>query len=445
MFHQASRRRFLQTSAAAGVGFWVAGGLQAKESNSPNEKIRFASIGVEGKGASDSEDAGRHGDMVAICDIDDKKLDAASKRFEGAKKYNDFRKMLDEMGSGIDAVTVSTPDHTHAAAALMAMRLGKHCFCQKPLTHSLHEARLMAGVAREKKVATQMGNQGTANDSLRKAAAVLKSGALGTIQECHVWTNRPIWKQGIPRPQTIAVPPYLHWEEWLGPAPYRPFGDGYHPFSWRGWWDFGTGALGDMACHTLNMPFMGLNLRDPISVQAETSGHNGDSYPKWSTIHFAFPSTPERAALTYAWYDGGNDNKQKPGKDMLDGKEPAASGCLVIGEKGKLYAPGDYAENPIEYFGGIEEPKVEWIKSPGHFQEWVRAIRGGEPAMSNFPDYSGALTETVLLGNLAVWAAPEPGLGKKIEWDAKNLVATNAPEVMKIVKPTFRAGYSIDV
>src|SRR5258708_1675575 len=178
MHRQTNRRRFLQTSAAAGVGFWVAGGLQAKESKSPNEKIRFASIGIEGKGASDSEDASRHGDMVAICDIDDKKLDAASKRFEGAKKYNDFRKMLDEMGSSIDAVTVSTPDHCHAAAALMSMRLGKHCFCQKPLTHPLHEARLMATVAREKKVAPQMGNQGTADDSLRKAAAILKSGAL---------------------------------------------------------------------------------------------------------------------------------------------------------------------------------------------------------------------------------------------------------------------------
>jgi predicted dehydrogenase len=286
-----------------------------------------------------------------------------------------------------------------------------------------------------------MGNQGTADDSLRKAAAILKSGVLGTIQDSHVWTNRPVWKQGIPRPAEIAVPSHIHWEEWLGPAPYRPFGDGYHPFSWRGWWDFGTGALGDMACHTLNMPFMGLNLRDPTSVQAESSGHNGDSYPEWSIIKFAFPATNQRAALNFTWYDG----KKKPGKELFDGKEPADSGCLVIGSKGKLYAPGDYAEQGIQLFGGIEEPKVEWPKSPGHFQEWVRAIKGGEPAMSNFPDYSGALTETVLLGNLAVWAAPEPGMGKKIEWDAKNLVATNAPEVMNIVKPTFRAGYSIDV
>ncbi|HVC95044.1 MAG TPA: gfo/Idh/MocA family oxidoreductase, partial [Pirellulales bacterium] len=249
-------------------------------------------------------------------------------------------------------------------------------------------------------------------------------------------------------PAPIEVPSHIHWEEWLGPAPYRPFGEGYHPFSWRGWWDFGTGALGDMACHTLNMPFMGLNLRDPISVQAETSGHNGDSYPQWSTINFAFPANSQRAALTFTWYDGGIENKQKPGKELLDGKAPAESGCLVIGSKGKLYAPGDYAEQGIQLFGGIEEPKVEWVHAPGkedHFLEWVLAIKGGEPAMSNFPDYSGALTETVLLGNLAVWAAPEPGMGKKIEWDAKNLVATNAPEVMNIVKPTFRAGYSIDV
>ena len=443
MPRQPSRRTFLQTTAAAGVGFWVAGGLQAQESKSTNERIRFACIGVGGKGSSDSADAGNHGDVVAICDVDQGTLDGAGKKFDKARKFYDFRNLFDEMGDDIDAVTVSTPDHCHAAAALMAMRLGKHCFCQKPMTHSLHEARLMATVAREKKVATQMGNQGTANNSLRKAAAILKSGVLGTIQQCHVWTNRPVWPQGNDRPKVSSIKEGLHWEEWLGPAPYRPFGAGYHPFSWRGWWDFGTGALGDMACHTLNMRFKGLSLRDLITVQAETTGHHGDSYPLRSKIVFEFPSTSARPPLNFIWYDGGN----LPSKDLLNGTDPAGSGCLVIGAKGKLYAPGDYAEGTIELLGGIEEPKVEWVHAPGdqdHFLEWVRAIKGGEPAMSNFPDYSGALTETVLLGNLAVWAAPEPGLGKKIEWDAKNLVATNAPEVMHIVKPAFRAGYSID-
>ncbi|HWB08506.1 MAG TPA: Gfo/Idh/MocA family oxidoreductase [Pirellulales bacterium] len=440
MPHKSSRRQFLQTTAATGVGFWVAAGLQAEESQSPNEKIRFACVGIDGKGASDSEDAGKRGDVVAICDIDDRKLNAAGKKFEGAKKYNDFRKMLDEMGPSIDAVTVSTPDHCHAVIAAMAMEMGKHCFCQKPLTHSIWEARRLGEIARAKKVATQMGNQGTANDSLRRAAGIIKSGALGAVSEVHVWTNRPIWKQGIKRPDPIEVPSAIHWEEWLGPAPYRPYGDGYHPFAWRGWWDFGTGALGDMACHTVNMPYMALQLRDPTSVQAKTSGHNRDSYPEWSVIDFEFPSNDHRPGLKFTWYDGG----QKPAKELLDGREPSASGCLVIGNKGKLYAPGDYAEGEIALLGGISEPTVDFVHSPGHFEEWVLAIRGGEQAMSNFPDYAGPLTETILLGNLAVWAAPEAGeMGKKIEWDAKNIVATNAPEVAEVVKPKYRDGYKV--
>lgn len=464
---KSSRRQFMQTTAATGVGFWVAAGLHAEESKSPNEKIRIACVGIDGKGASDSEDAGKHGDVVAICDVDDLKLNAASKKFEGAKKYNDFRKMFDEMGSSIDAVTVSTPDHCHAVIAAMAMSLGKHCFCQKPLTHSIWEARRLGDIAREKKVATQMGNQGTANDSLRRAAAIISSGALGNVTEVHVWTNRPIWPQGGNRPETAAVPAHLHWEEWLGPASYRPFGKGYHPFAWRGWWDFGTGALGDMACHTVNMPYMALALRDPVSVQARTSGHNRESYPKWSTIDFAFPANDKRPAVKMTWYDGGDAGEKPPkhlfeganpsangclvlgdkqayAKEFQDGRHPANSGCLVVGDKGKLYAPGDYAERQIVLTDGINEPKVEFIHSPGHFQEWIRAIRGGEAARSNFPDYAGPLTETILLGNLAVWAAPDAGqMGKKIEWNAKDLVATNAPEVAKVVKPDYRDGYHV--
>jgi len=293
-----NRREFLSTTAAAAVGYWVAAGAEAKESRSPNERIAFASIGIDGKGASDSEDAGRSGDMVAICDVDDSKLGTAGqRRFTKAKKFNDYRKMLDEMGKSIDAVTVSTPDHCHAVAAAMAMKMKKHCFVQKPMTHSIHEARVLGQLARENGLATQMGNQGTANNGLRKAAAAVQAGVLGTVKEVHVWTNRPIWPQGGNRPAVAQVPKNLHWDLWLGPAPERPYGNGYHPFSWRGWWDFGCGALGDMACHTFNMPFAALNLRDPVSVQAETSGHNKDSYPKWSVIAFDFPATDKRAAV----------------------------------------------------------------------------------------------------------------------------------------------------
>jgi predicted dehydrogenase len=277
-----------------------------------------------------------------------------------------------------------------------------------------------------------MGNQGTAGGGLRKAAALVRAGVLGTVKEVHVWTNRPIWAQGGPRPAEAPVPKNLQWDLWLGPMAERPYGNGYHPFSWRGFWDFGTGALGDMACHTMNMPFMALNLRDPISVEAESSGHNKEMYPKWSIIKYAFPEREKRAAVTMAWYDGG----KRPAAELLDGEAPASSGSLIIGEKGKLYSAGDNGGG-YKLLGKAEEVKVEYPNSPGHFQEFARAIKGGEAAMSNFPNYAGPLTETVLLGNLAVWA------GKKIEWDAKNQQATNAPEVQAIVKPAYRTGWTL--
>ncbi len=437
---RSSRRSFIKTTAAIGAGYWALGGVSPRESRSALETINFASIGVGGKGDSDSADAGRAGNMVAICDVDDQQLNRAGTKWEKAKKYADFRKMFDEMGKSIDAVTVSTPDHTHAIASVMAMKQGKHCFTQKPLTKSVYEARVMAQVARENKVATQMGNQGTASNSLREAAAVVQSGVLGKVTEVHVWTNRPVWPQGIDKPtDTPPVPSHIHWDEWLSCAPKRPYNPAYHPFKWRGWWDFGTGALGDMACHTLNMPYMALDLKDPVWIQAETSGHNKQTFPGWSIINYLYPATDKRGEIKFTWYDG----KKLPPQELIGDAKMSGSGCLVIGDKGKLYAPGDYAENGIQMLGGIEKPKVEWVKSPGHFEEWVRAIKGGEPARSNFPDYSGGLTETVVLGNLAVWAAAEPGLGKKIEWDAKKMEATNAPEVAHIVKPELQNGYSL--
>jgi len=435
-----TRRQFLQTTAATGIGYWVAGGVQAQESKSPNERIAMASVGVGGKGSSDSADAGRAGDMVAICDVDTNRLEGAGRKFEKAKKYTDFRKMLEEMEKSIDAVTVSTPDHCHAPAALMAMRMGKHCFVQKPLTHSIYEARLMGKVAKEMGVATQMGNQGTAGSGLRKAAAMMKAGRLGTPKEVIVWSNRPIWPQGGPRPAPEPPPANLKWDLWLGPAPERPYGKGYHPFSWRGWWDFGTGALGDMACHTVNMPYMGLDLFNPTAVQAVTSGHNKDSYPKWSIIKFDFPAVDWRPAIKFTWMDGG----KRPDPEVLEGDTPRGSGCVVIGTKGKLYSGNDYG-GIDKLYGDVDDSDegLEYPKSPGHFQEWIRAIRGGEPAMSNFPDYAGGLTETILLGNLAVYAAAE-GEGPKVEWDAKNLKVKNIKGLDQIVKPVYRKGYTLD-
>ncbi len=456
MSRKSTRRQFIQQSAVAlGTAWWVSGQTQVWSApKSPNERIRFACIGVGGKGRSDSADAARHGDVVAICDVDDKTLNKAAKypQFAKAKKYNDYRKMFDEMADKIDAVTVSTPDHHHAAASALAMKLGKHCFTQKPLTHSIYEARMLAKLARENKVQTQMGNQGTATDELRLGAALLQAGVIGAVKEVHVWTNRPIWPQGIPRPKPAPCPPNLHWDIWLGPAPERPYAPGYHPFKWRGWWDFGTGALGDMACHTVNLPYMALDLKNPVAVQAWHSGHNRDSYPNSSKIKYEFPATDSRPAVVMWWYDGGN----MPDPELLpSGWEMPKTGSLFIGEKGIFLSPGDYGAGRRDYLKGrtniileskgkeIEAPKVEFEKSPGHFTEFARAITDGIPAKSNFPDYASGLTETILLGNLAIWTTTEPGPTERVEWDAEKMVAKNVPDLEVIIKPPYRKGWTL--
>ncbi|HJN13267.1 MAG: Gfo/Idh/MocA family oxidoreductase [Pirellulaceae bacterium] len=440
MAHRTNRRKFLKTTAVVGAGYFAASGLRAQESNSPNEQVNIASIGVGGKGDSDSRDAGTQGNLVAICDIDNNNLRKKGIAFPKARQYRDYRKMLDEYGKNIDAVTVSTPDHSHAPASLMAMRLGKHCFTQKPMTHSIEEAHLMGEVAREMKLKTQMGNQGTSYDSLREMVAVIQKGTLGAVSEVHVWTNRPVWPQGdkVDLSNPAPIPSHVDWDLFLGPAEKRPYHQAIHPFKWRGFWSFGTGALGDMACHTLNMPFMALELYDPTSVQAETNGHDGQTYPGFSIIDFAFPAKGDRPAVKLVWYDGG----KLPPKELFHGAKIQNRGALIIGDKGSLYAPGDYAEKGMTLHG-VDKPDVEWVKSPGHFTEWIRSIKGGDAAVSNFADYAGPLTETILLGNLALAGATEPGKGKKIAWDSKKLIATNAPEVMHIVKKEYHNGFKI--
>jgi len=438
MSNRTTRRHFLKTTAVTGIGYWIATSARAEEkSASPNDRIRMACIGVGNKGSSDAQDAGQHGDVVAVCDVDDRFLRGAMKRFPKAKPFHDFRKMLDKMRDSIDAVTVSTADHCHAPAALMAMRLGKHCFCQKPLAHSIYETRLMGQVAREQKVATMMGNQGTAMDGLRQVAALIKAGAVGTVKEVHVWTDRPAqhWSQGNDRPQPKPCPGFLKWDLWLGPAAERPYAPVYHPRVWRGWWDFGCGALGDMGCHTANMPFMALDLRNPISVQAKTTGHNKDSFPKSSVITYEFAANDKRPGLKFFWYDGG----KLPAADLLEGKPLTRSGGLVIGDRGKVLSTDDYCAS-YELLAGAEDKQVEFEQSPGHFEEWIRAIRTGKPAMSNFTDYASPLTETILLGNLAVWVD-----GEKVEWDAQNMKSTNVPGLESLIKPTYRKGYVLDV
>lgn len=462
MSRRSSRRQFLQQTTMAGVGFWVAGGISLADSKSANEKVNIACIGVGGKGSSDTDQAGSLGNIVALCDIDDHTLDSKAAKFPEAKKYNDFRKMLEEMDKKIDAVTVSTPDHTHAVAAMMAMKMGKHVYCQKPLTHSVYEARTMRETAAKMKVATQMGNQGTASDGLRTAVEIIQSGAIGPVREAHVWTNRPIWPQApkvTSRPEAKPVPSHVHWEEWIGPAAMRPYAEyedkdgqgkprkkgAYHAFNWRGWWDFGTGALGDMACHTANMAFMALKLGYPTSIVAENGELNSETYPAWAKITFEFPARGDMPPVKFVWYEGKKaDVKVLPPIELIHGKTFSDSGSLLVGDKGVLFSPNDYGEKyqllPTDKFVDYKAPTPTLPRNgkgdSGMKSEWIAAIKGGPPAMSNF-NYAAMLTETILLGNVAM------RVGKKMEWDGPNMKVTNCPEADQYIRPEFRKGWTL--
>jgi predicted dehydrogenase len=452
MSRRTNRRQFIQQAGLAGLGFWVAGGLTPAFSRSPNGKLNIAGIGIGGKGSSDIDQAGQVGNVVAICDIDDKTLGKKGERFPNAKKYNDFRKMFDEMGKSIDAVTVSTPDHTHAVAAMMAIKQGKHVYCQKPLTHTVREARELRLAARKYKVCTQMGNQGSAHNGLRQAVELVQAGAIGPVTEVHVWTNRPIWPQApklTKRPDSKPVPSNVHWDLWLGPAAERPYGDGYHPFAWRGFWDFGTGALGDMACHTANLPFRALKLGSPTSISAENGEINSETYPGWAKINFQFPARGDMPPVKFVWYEGHRDGKKVlPPRQLFHHVNPSDSGSLMVGEKAILYSPddygGDYAIFPKDAMFETGFPRVEkhlprnGKGDLGMKEEWTRAIMENKPeiAYSNF-DFAGLLTETILLGNVAMRA------GKKLEWDAENMKFPNAPEAEKYLHFEYRQGWTL--
>jgi predicted dehydrogenase len=429
-------------------------GLAQQPKDSPNERPRFACIGVGGKGSSDTDHVGEIGDVVALCDIDANRLGKKAEKFSSAKKYSDFRKLLEEMATRIDAVVVSTPDHTHAPAAVMAMRMGKPVYCQKPLAHSPYEARLMRETAAERKVATQMGNQGTSHPGFRSGIDLIRSGAVGSVREVHVWTNRPFkyWKQApdiVARPkETPPVPAHVAWDLFLGPAPERPYHPVYHPHDWRGWWDFGTGALGDMGCHTANLPFMALKLGLPTRVSAESAEINPETYPAWATITYEFPARGDLPPVKLTWYEGARDGKRHlPSPDLFHGKTPPDSGSLLVGEKGSIFSPSDYGAEQ-EILGADRSDETPKAKAKGdgqkinhdllHKAEWVRALREGDPsiAWSNF-GYSGVLTETLLLGNVAV------RLGKAVEYDARSGRVTNAPEAARLIRPEYRKGWEL--
>lgn len=453
------RRRFLKSAAAVTAltfGFPHVGSVLGA-----NEKIRVACIGVGGKGDSDTDDAARSGAaVVALCDVDANTLRKKAQKYPQAKLYADFRKMLEEMEKEIDAVTVSTPDHVHGVASAMAMRMGKHVFCQKPLTQTVAEARLLRQLAKEKKLATQMGNQGSAGSGLRRAVEVIQAGVIGPVRELHVWSNRPVWPQGLNRPEgEDPVPPELDWDLWIGPAPMRPYKKGvYHSFAWRGWYDFGTGALGDMACHTVNMPFRALKLGYPNVVECEeTSTLFPETFPKTSRIRFEFPAREDMVPLKFWWYDGNPSDKSvkplRPNPELT--KEIAemrgglpGSGCLLIGDKGKLFSPDDYGSQfyvmlagEKEYVSGNNHEAVKAVpqtipRSPGHVEEWFNMMRDGTPAYSNF-DIAAYLTEIILLGCIAL----RVGVGKRMEWDGPNMRSPNCPEASKFVRRENRPGW----
>jgi predicted dehydrogenase len=433
------RRDFMKQAGTVATGFWITGRQTGfGQERSPNAKLHVASIGVGGRGRA-SLDACNKENIVAVCDIDDKPLDKACKDFPNAKRYNDYRKMLEEIGKEIDAVTVGTPDHHHAPAAARAMALGKHAYVEKPLTHNVYEARVLADLAAKHKLATQMGTQGHASPKLRRVVELVQSGVLGAVREAHTWSDRPIWPQGIDRPKdTPPVPGHLHWDLWLGPAPERPYHPCYHPFKWRGWWDFGTGALGDMACHIMDPVFWALTLGAPKTVEAEGEPHHPETGPLWCIIHYEFGARGEQPPVKLTWYDG----LKLPPMELTPGIEKLPkNGAIFVGEKGTLLAYDEgvskYKLFPEEKFVDVEsQVKPTLPKSPGHHAEWIEACKGGTAALSNFA-YASNLTESVLLGNVAFRA------GKKIEWDSANLKVTNCPEAAQLIKREYRKGWEV--
>ena len=429
MSRSLNRREFLHGLAAAGVATSFGPAAIGRAPAAPNDRLNLGIIGTAGR-ALDNIDGVKGENIVALCDVDDRLLRQASLRFPHAKTYTDFRKLLE--AGGLDAVVVSTPDHTHAPATAMALRLGKHVYCEKPLTHSVHEARVIADLAARAKVATQMGTQIHATDNYRRVVEWVRSGAIGPIRECHVWCDKG-WSGGDRPTETPPVPPYLHWDLWIGPAPTRPYHPDYQPANWRRWWDFGNGTLGDMACHHMDLPFWALDLRHPTSVEAEGPPVHPETAPNWLKVHYEFPARGDRPPVSLTWYDGG---KRPAG--FAEGKLPKwGDGNLFVGEKGMILA--DYDRHlllPESEFRDLKPPEPSIPASIGHHAEWIAACKDGRPTTCNF-SYAGALTEAVLLGAVSYRA------GRKLVWDAVRQTAQGCPEADRFLQGPYREGWSL--
>ena len=439
MPYQLTRRDFLRSAAWSGTGLIILSNSRSVRSAQANEKLNIAGIGVGGRGAANVNGvAGEN--IVALCDIDHNHSAKTFEKFPKAKRYKDFRKMLDEMHNKIDAVVIGTPDHTHAAAGVMAMKLGKHCYCEKPLTHSVFEARTMATVARRGKLVTQMGTQIHEGGNYRRAVELVQSGAIGSVREVHVWLGANF--AGPPKPTDMSqpdapsdrppVPETLDWDLWLGPAAYRPYHPNYAPVKWRFWWNFANGRLGDFSCHYCDLAFWALKLRHPTTVEAEGPVHP-ESTAKWTIARQQYPARGDLPPVTLTWYNGGGYPALVKEKNVPQWN----SAVLFVGSEGMLIS--DYNRHqllPQDKFAGFTPPEPFIPDSIGHHLEWVEACKTGGPTTCNF-DYSGALTEAALLCNVALRT------GRKITWDAKNLKAIDCPEADAFIRRQYRQGWTL--
>jgi predicted dehydrogenase len=445
-----SRRSFIRNTAAVTTFVIVKPAVLGRAAEpSPNNKLNIAGVGIGGQGGSDLEQV-RSENIVALCDVDSEFAAKTFNKYPEAKRYKDFREMLDKE-KNIDAVVVGTPDHTHAIVSNTAIKMGKHVYCEKPLTRTVHEARAVAKAARSAKVATQMGNQGMAFEGNRLINEWLADGAIGPVREVHVWSDRPThsgklplyWAQGIDRPQdTPPVPASLDWDLWLGPAPWRPYNPVYAPFRWRGWWDFGSGGLGDMGIHNLAPVFSALNLGAPESVYASSTAVFKETVPLGAIVHYQFPARGNLPPVKLHWYDGGllpaRPEELEEDERNLDPED----GIIFVGDDGKMLVTGWGGRSPRliperrnqEY----KRPAPTLPRSIGHHEEWIAACKSGSATRSNF-GFAGPLTEAVLLGALCIRNG-----GEKLLWDSANLKITNVPEANKLLHYEYRQGWKLE-
>jgi len=429
MTHSLNRRQFIKQGAAV-TAACLAGARTQARNISPNERLNIGMIGVANRAGDDLKEISSE-NIVALCDIDDNYLAAVKQKYPQAKTYNDFRRVLDRQD--LDAVVIGTPDHTHAVAAVAALKSGRHVYCEKPLARTVSEARIIAETARQHKRITQIGTQIHAGTNYRRVVELVQSGAVGPVREAHVWVSATYGGRDLPK-ETPPAPPNVHYDLWLGPVEFRPYSPEYLPFKWRNWWAFGGGALADFGCHYMDLPHWALELSRPLTVEpVDGPPVHPDSTPPRLIVRYQYPARGEKPPVQLTWYHGGK-------QPALLSSEQAAqwkSGVLFLGEKGMLLA--DYGRHvllPEQDFADFKPP-IPFIKdSIGHHKEWIEACKTGGPTTCHF-GYSGPLTEAALLGNVAY------RVGRKLEWDWMHLKATNCPEADRYIQHHYRRGWKI--